>query len=93
MTPVLGLAIVIYCVNALLFGALAYFYGKAALSTRARYPLGLFIFAVLLVIQCVGTAGAYLVFAPYLGNETAPFWSIMGGAELVGVAALLRITL
>jgi hypothetical protein len=93
MTPLLGLAIVIYCVNALLFGALAYFYGRAALSTRARYPLALCIFAVLLLIQCVGTAGAYLFLSPYIGDETAPFWSIMGGAELVGAAALLRITL
>ena len=93
MTPLLGLAVAIYCVNAVLFGALAFFYGKTALSTRARYPLGLFIFALLLVIQCVGTASAYLTFSSYLGGETAPFWSVMGAAELVGVAALLRITL
>jgi hypothetical protein len=93
VTPLLVLAVVIYGVNALLFGALAFFYGKTALSTHAKYPLGLFIFALLLVIQCVGTAAAYLSFSSYLGGETAPFWSIMGGAELVGVVALLRITL
>ena len=93
MTPLLGLAIVIYCVNAVLFGALAYFYGRTALSTRARYPLGLFVFALLLLLHSAGTAGAYLFLGPYFGDEAVPFMSIMGGIELVGVSALLRITL
>ncbi|HYB45535.1 MAG TPA: hypothetical protein VEC92_03325 [Nitrososphaerales archaeon] len=93
MTPLLGLAIILYCVNAVLFGALAYFYGRTALSTRARYPLGLFVFALLLLIHSVGTAGAYLFLGPYFGEEAVPFMSVMGGIELVGVSALLRITL
>jgi len=93
MTPLLGLAIVIYCINAVLFGALAFFYGKTALSTRAKYPLGLFVFALLLLVHSAGTAAAYLFLGSYFGSEAVPFMSIMGSVELVGVASLLRITL
>lgn len=93
MTPLLGLAVLLYSINAVLFGVLAFFYGKTALSTRARYPLGLFIFSLLLLIHSAGTATAYLLLGPYFGEEAVPFMSIMGGIELVGVAALLRITL
>ena len=93
MTPLLALSIAIYSVNAVLFGVLAFFYGKTALSTRARYPLGLLVFSLLLLFHSAGTAAAYLFLGPYFGQEAVPFMSVMGGAELVGVAALLRITL
>jgi len=93
MTPLLGLAVLLYCVNAVLFAALAFFYGKTALSTRAAYPVGLLVFSLLLFIHSAGTAAAYLFLGPYFGEEAVPFMSVMGGVELVGVAALLKITL
>ena len=93
MTPLLTLSILLYAVNAVLFAALAYVYGKTAVSTRAKYPLGLFIFSVLLLIHSAGTAAAYFFMAPYFLDDVVPFMSVMGGVELVGVSALLKITL
>jgi hypothetical protein len=93
MSPILSLAVVLYGVNATLFGFLAYVYGKTALSTRARYPTGLFIFSVLLLAHSLGTAAAYLLMGQYFGDEAVPFMAVMGFVELVGVGALLRITL
>ncbi len=92
MSALLTVAIVLYVINAGLFGFLAYVYGKTALSTRAKYPLGLFIFSVLLLIQSAGTAAAYLFLGQYLGDEAVPSMSIMASFEFVGVLALLRIT-
>jgi hypothetical protein len=92
VTPLLTLAILLYAVNAILFGFLAFVYGKTALSTRAKYATGLFVFSLLLLVQSAGTAAAYVSFSDYL-NNAAPYWSIMGSFELVGVLALLRITL
>lgn len=92
MTPLLALAIALYAANAALFGFLAYVYGKTALSTRAKYAAGLFVFSLLLLVQSLGTAVAYVSFSAYL-DDAAPYWSIMGSFELVGVLALLRITL
>ncbi len=92
MTPLLTLAISLYVVNAVLFGFLAYVYGKTALSTRAKYATGLFVFSLLLLVHSAGTAAAYVSFSSYL-DDAAPYMSIMGSFELVGVLALLRITL
>jgi len=92
VTPLLSLSIVLYTINAVLFGFLAYAYGKTALSTKAKYPLGLFIFSILLLLHSAGTAAAYFFLGPYFGDEAVPYMSIMGSLELVGVVALLRIT-
>ncbi len=92
MTPLLTLAIVLYTTNAVLFGFLAYVYGKTALSTRAKYPVGLFVFSILLLLHSAGTAAAYFFLGPYFGDEAVPYMSVMGSLELVGVLALLRIT-
>ena len=93
MSALLSLAILLYGVNAGLFGFLSYVYGKTALSTKAGYPTGLFIFSVLLFAHSLGTAAAYLFLGQYYGPEAVPFMAIMGSFELVGVLALLRITL
>lgn len=93
MIPLLTFAILLYAVNAVLFGFLAYVYGKTALSTRAKYPIGLFVFSILLLLHSAGTAAAYFFLGPYFGDEAVPYMSIMGSFELVGVLALLRITL
>ena len=87
------LAIAIYAVNAVLFASLAYVYGKTAFSTRARYPLGLFVFSVLLLLHSAGTSIAYFFFAGYFDADFVPYMSIMGSFEFVGVLALLRITI
>ena len=92
MTPLLTLAIGLYSVNAIFFAFLAYLYAKTALSTKARYPLGLLVFSVLLLVQCAGTAYTYLTFSSYLG-DASPLMSLMAAMELVGVGILARITL
>jgi len=94
MSLMLDLAIVLYVVNAVLFGPLTYIYGKTALSTKAKYPTGLFIFSLLLLLHSAGTAGAYLFLGQYFGDDAiTPYMSVMGTLELVGVLALLRITI
>ncbi len=93
MSPLLSLAILLYAINSVLLAVLAYVYGRTAFSTKARYPLGLFIFSILLLVHSAGTAAAYLFLSPYLGDEVVPFMSLMAPFELVGVVALLRITL
>jgi hypothetical protein len=93
VTPLLTLAIAIYAINAVFFASLAYVYGKTSLSTKAKYPLGLFVFSVLLLLHSAGTALAYFFFAGYFDADFVPYMSIMGSFEFVGALALLRITL
>ncbi len=93
MEPLLLLAIGLYSVNAVLLGGLAYVYGRTAIRTRAAYPMGLFIFSILLLAHALGTALGYSFFSAYLGSEAFPFMSAMGAFELVGITVLVRITL
>jgi hypothetical protein len=93
MSVLLDLATLLYVVNAVLFAVLAFIYGRTALSTKAKYAVGLFVFSILLLVHSAGTAGAYLFLGDYFGEEAIPAMSIMAGAELVGVLALLGITL
>ncbi len=93
MLPLLTLAIVLYSVNSALLVVLAYVYGRTALSTRAAYPAGLFIFSVLLLAQCAGTALSYAFMSEYFLDEAIPTMPVMGSLELVGILALLKITL
>jgi hypothetical protein len=93
MDPLLSFAIVLYALISLILAFLAYTYARTFLSTRARYPLGLLIFSLLLLVQSTGTALGYASFAPFIGDRAYPFMAAMGVAELVGVVSLLRITL
>ena len=93
MTPLLTLAVGLYAVNAVLFAFLAYTYGRTVMATRAKYPLGLFVFSVLLLLHSAGTAAFYVVFGGYIDPEVFPYMSTMAAFEFVGVLALLRITL
>jgi hypothetical protein len=93
VSAILELAIGMYLINGALFAVLAYVYGKTALSTKARYPLGLFIFSLLLVFQSLGTAAAYAYFPVYFGEDVHPLMATMAAFELVGATALVRITL
>ena len=89
MTPMLTLAILLYLFNAVVFGVLALIYGRTAVSTKARYPIGLFIFSILLLVQSAGTAATYLFFSSYL-NKAVPSMLAMAAVELVGACALAR---
>jgi len=91
--PLLTLAIALYSINAAFFGFLSILYGRTALSTKARYPLGLFIFSILLLLQSAGTAVYYATFSGYFDSDIIPYMSVMGTFEFVGALTLLRITL
>jgi hypothetical protein len=93
MLDLLNLATGLYVVDGALFSVLAYIYGRTTLSTRARYPLGLLIFSLLLVFQTLGTAWAYLSFPGYILGEVHPLMAIMAAFEFVGAAVLLKTTL
>ena len=92
MSLLLTLAIALYAVNSVVLAVLVYVYAKTALSTRAKYPVGLLLFSVLLFIHSAGTASAYLLLGNYFGPEVVPYMSAMASFEFVGVLALLRIT-
>jgi hypothetical protein len=93
MEVLLWLAILFAAANSVLLAVLAFVYGRTALRTRAAYPIGLLVFTLLLLLQSLGTSLGYFLDAPFLGDEAYPFMTMVGGFELVGLLALLRITI
>ena len=87
------LAVALAAANSILLVILATVYGRTAVRTRAAYPLGLFLFSLLLLVQSAGTAFGYLLNSPFIGDAAYPFMSVVGGFELAGLLALLRITI
>ena len=92
METLLVLAIGAYAVISVLLAFLAYTYAKTAFSTKARYPLGLFVFSIMLLVHSVGTALWYAFLGGYLGDQAYPMMFGMASVELIGIAALFRIT-
>lgn len=93
MFPLMMVAIGLYSVNSILLVVLAVVFARTAISTKAAYPLGLFIFSVLLLAQSAGTAMGYFLMSGYFGDGAIPMLSLLGSLELVGLLALLKITL
>lgn len=93
MSPFLDLAIVLLGLNSAILIFLLYIYGKIALRTKASYSIGLFVFALLMLLQSAGTAVGYFVMAPYFGDEALPLMSVVASFELMGLAVLIKITL
>lgn len=86
-------AIGLATVNSAILLGLIYVYAKISMRTRASYPIGLVIFASLLLLQNLLTAVAYATMSPVFGTEALPYLSGMGGAELAGLGVLLWMTL
>lgn len=87
------LAVALAGINSAILIVLLYVYGRIMFRTRAMYSVGLFIFAVLLLLQSLVTGIGYVTMASYFGDEALPMMSIVQGLELGGLIVLARITL
>gem|GEM_PF-6255392 len=89
----LQLAILLYTLNSVILSILSIIYARTAIKTRAAYPISLLFFSLLLLLHSAGTAIAYFTLSPYFGDEAMPFMSIVGAFELLGLLALLKVTI
>ena len=87
------LTVMLACVNSALLLILLSLYGKILVKTRARYALGLLIFALLLLAQNLLSVYAFVTMQPFFGEEALPYLSGIAALELAGLVALLGITL
>jgi hypothetical protein len=87
------LAVALAGINSVILIVLLYIYGRMMLRTKALYSAGLFVFALLLLLQSAITGIGYIMLSPYFADEALPLMSIVGGLELAGLVVLVRITL
>ena len=68
-------------------------YAKIYVKSKAVFTIGLIFFTVMLMLHNLIAVYAYLVMAPLYPDELLPYFVAIHIAELVGIVALLRITI
>jgi Mg/Co/Ni transporter MgtE len=92
MEALMYVAIGLASINSAILAGLVFLYAKISIRSHASYSIGLAFFAGMLLLQNLLTAFAYGTMSPLFGSEALPYLSTIGGAELVGLLMLLRIT-
>ena len=77
---------------AMLIGLLT-LYIKIYKSSKAIFTIGLMFFASMLVLHNAVAVYAYFAMAPLYHEALLPYFVVIHGAELAGIAALLKITI
>ncbi len=88
----MDLAIAFAVLNVAVLGWLLYAYTRIGLRTRAIYPLGLVIFAALLLLQNAVTAYSYIEMTPLFGESLLPYLFAVSVLEFGGLVVLVRIS-
>ncbi len=68
-------------------------YAKIYVKSKAVFTIGLIFFTVMLMLHNLIAVYAYLVMAPLYPDDLLPYFVAIHIAELVGIVALLRVTL
>jgi len=68
-------------------------YAKIYVKSRAVFTIGLMFFTVMLMLHNLIAVYGYLVMAPLYPDELLPYFVAIHIAELVGIVALLRVTI
>jgi uncharacterized membrane protein YgdD (TMEM256/DUF423 family) len=62
-------------------------------KSKAEFTLGLIFFAGMLMLHNVIAIYAYFLMAPLYNVALLPYFVAIHGAEVIGIAALLRVTI
>jgi len=67
-------------------------YGRIYRKTRATFTIGLMVFAGMLMLHNVIAVYGYFAMAPLYSDDLLPYFVGIHFAELVGLLALLKVT-
>ena len=84
---------IISLVNVGMLAALLTMYVKIYRSSRAIFTIGLMFFASMLIVHNLVAVYAYFAMAPLYNENLLPYFVAIHAAELIGIAALLKITI
>ncbi len=79
--------------SALLLLGLILTYARIYRDTRARFSLGLLIFALILFAQNVLAVYSFATMSPYIGEPFLPYLLGINVAQVLGVLVLFRTTI
>ena len=84
---------IISLVNVGMLAALLTMYVKIYRSSKATFTFGLMFFASMLIVHNLVAVYAYFAMAPLYNENLLPYFVAIHAAELIGIAALLKITI
>jgi hypothetical protein len=93
MAILMDVSAIISLVNVGLLAALLTMYVKIYRSSKATFTFGLMFFASMLIVHNLVAVYAYFAMAPLYNENLLPFFVAIHAAELIGIAALLKITI
>jgi hypothetical protein len=93
MAILMDISAAISLANVAMLIALLTLYVKIYKSSKAIFTFGLMFFASMLMLHNLVAVYAYLAMAPLYNEALLPYFVAIHGAELAGIAALLKITL
>ncbi len=80
-------------VSAVLLFGLILVYARIYRDTRARFSLGLLIFAMILFAQNLLAVYSFVTMSPYIGDPFLPYLLGINVAQVLSVLVLFRTTL
>jgi hypothetical protein len=89
----MNISTVVSVLNVAVLLILFVIYAKIYVKSRAVFTIGLMFFTVMLMLHNLIAVYAYLVMAPLYPDELLPYFVAIHIAELVGIVALLRVTI
>jgi hypothetical protein len=93
MSLLMNISTVISVLNVAVLLTLLVIYAKIYFKSKAVFTIGLMFFTVMLMLHNFIAIYAYLVMAPLYPNDLLPYFVAIHVAELIGIIALLRVTL
>jgi hypothetical protein len=93
MAILMDISAAISLANVAMLIALLTLYVKIYKSSKAVFTFGLMFFASMLMLHNLVAVYAYFAMAPLYNEALLPYFVAIHGAELAGIAALLKITL
>jgi len=93
MSLLMNASTVVSVLNVAVLLILFVIYAKIYVKSRAVFTIGLMFFTVMLMLHNLIAVYAYLVMAPLYPDELLPYFVAIHLAELVGIVALLRVTI
>ena len=93
MSLLMNISTVVSVLNVAVLLILFVIYAKIYVKSRAVFTIGLMFFTVMLMLHNLIAVYAYLVMAPLYPDELLPYFVAIHIAELVGIVALLRVTI
>ena len=93
MTLLMDVSSIVSMVNTVILVVLLAMYANIYRRTRATFTIGLIVFAGMLMLHNIIAIYGYFAMAPLYSDGLLPYFAVIHIAELVGLIALLKVTI